>query len=53
MSGKARNAGARIAKGACLAVLDSDDLWAPEKLARQLEFFHRHPEIKVCHTREL
>jgi glycosyltransferase involved in cell wall biosynthesis len=32
----ARNAGARAAAGAWLAFLDDDDLWAPDKLARQV-----------------
>jgi glycosyltransferase involved in cell wall biosynthesis len=33
----ARNAGARRATAPWLAFLDDDDLWAPDKLARQLE----------------
>src|SRR5512135_1311174 len=33
---RVRNVGARAAAGAWLAFLDSDDLWAPEKLARQV-----------------
>jgi glycosyltransferase involved in cell wall biosynthesis len=32
----ARNAGAAAAHGAWVALLDDDDLWAPDKLARQL-----------------
>lgn len=34
----ARNVAIKIAKGRFLAFLDSDDLWLPEKLERQLEF---------------
>jgi glycosyltransferase involved in cell wall biosynthesis len=32
----ARNAGAAIARGRWIALLDDDDLWAPDKLSRQL-----------------
>jgi glycosyltransferase involved in cell wall biosynthesis len=53
MPGKVRNTGARLATGEYLAFLDSDDLWRPEKLARQIAYFGEHPEIRICHTREI
>ena len=34
---EARNAGISLALGQLIAFLDSDDLWAPEKLQRQIE----------------
>jgi glycosyltransferase involved in cell wall biosynthesis len=53
MPGRVRNAGARLASGEYLAFLDSDDLWEAEKLSRQVGFFEEHPEIRICHTREI
>ena len=37
-----RNVGIREAKGELLAFLDADDLWAPEKLCKQIEFMQKH-----------
>ncbi|MEO6392805.1 MAG: glycosyltransferase [Pyrinomonadaceae bacterium] len=46
----ARNAGAALAQGELLAFLDADDIWLPEKLARQVERFVREPEVGLIHT---
>ena len=40
-----RNNALRVARGRWIAFLDSDDLWLPEKLQRQIEFMTR----KGCH----
>ncbi|MHB8747306.1 MAG: glycosyltransferase family 2 protein [Gammaproteobacteria bacterium] len=37
----ARRAGIAAAKGQYIAFLDSDDLWLPEKLARQIDFMRK------------
>ncbi len=48
----ARNKGVALATGSLLAFLDSDDLWLPEKLSRQVAFFNHHPETLICQTEE-
>lgn len=49
----ARNLGIRAARGDLLALLDADDLWQPEKLARQVAFFDRRPGALICQTEEI
>mgnify|MGYP000992924305 CR=1 FL=1 len=49
----ARNTGIALAKGIYLAFCDSDDLWVPQKLQKQMEFFQKHPESMVCYTDEI
>jgi len=43
----ARNCGLRVATGAVIALLDSDDLWSPAYLATQMRIVERRPEIDV------
>lgn len=45
-----RNQAAEAARGEYVAFLDSDDLWYPQKLARQVAFMESHPEVPLCHT---
>ncbi len=49
----ARNAGIGMARGALLALLDSDDTWLPAKLERQVTFMDAHPDILICQTEEI
>jgi glycosyltransferase involved in cell wall biosynthesis len=49
----ARNTGASLATAPLLAFLDSDDLWAPEKLSRQLQFFADNPHCEIAQTEEV
>jgi len=48
----ARNRGVALARAPLAAFLDSDDLWMPDKLARQLDFMRAHPECEVSQCQE-
>lgn len=49
----ARNFGIRYAAGNLMAFLDSDDLWLPKKLARQVQWMAAHSNIMLCYTDEI
>ncbi len=49
----ARNRGVRETSAEWIAFLDSDDLWLPAKLERQLEALGRRPEHPACYTEEI
>lgn len=49
----ARNRGARETGGPWLAFLDSDDLWLPQKLERQLDAMKSPEPLGACYTEEV
>jgi len=48
----ARNAGAAVYDSRWIAFLDSDDLWLPPKLARQMAWLAAHPTYRIAQTGE-
>ena len=46
-----RDRGLARATGDVVAFLDADDLWLPEKLARQCQVLTDHPEVDTVYTR--
>ncbi len=42
---RARNAAIGRSKGEMIAIIDSDDLWVPGKLAMQVDFFRDNPDV--------
>jgi len=47
----ARNAAIRASTGSYVAFLDSDDIWTPEKLARQSQFLREDPSADLVYGR--
>lgn len=47
----ARNRGIAESRGACIALLDSDDYWLPRKLERQMALLKENPQWGMVATR--
>ncbi len=46
----ARRRAFEISRGEFLAVADGDDVLAPERIARQVEFLEKHPAVGIVHS---
>jgi glycosyltransferase involved in cell wall biosynthesis len=52
-AGAVRNRAIEQARTEFVAFLDGDDLWKPAKIAKQLDFMARHPELDVLGTKHM
>lgn len=47
---KARNAGIELAQGTLIAFNDADDIWFPNKLDMQVDYFETHSDVDMVFT---
>jgi glycosyltransferase involved in cell wall biosynthesis len=47
----AKNAGIRLSKTDFIAFLDHDDLWVPDKLKLQMEYFNKNPQVGLVYAK--
>lgn len=45
---RTRNRALDAARGKFITFMDADDLCSPERFAKQLAFFERHPQTDIC-----
>lgn len=48
--GHARNLAIENARGKCIAFLDCDDMWLPEKLEKQMELLEKNPDVMLVYS---
>ena len=48
----ARNEGIKATRSEWIALLDSDDVWLPEKVEMQIDALRKEPSYRICHTEE-
>ena len=46
-----RNVGLRLSRGEIVALLDSDDVWFPQKLEQQVELLEANPDVELLYGR--
>src|SRR3990172_347270 len=49
----ARNIGIQSSRGKYIAFIDADDIWLPEKLQTDIEYFETHPEVNMVYSKHL
>ncbi|MHC4139756.1 MAG: glycosyltransferase family 2 protein [Planctomycetota bacterium] len=47
----AKNAGMALSKTEFIAFLDHDDLWVPDKLKLQIEYFNKNPQVGLVYAK--